>query len=221
MQRRKFLKRAGLSTALITTGGVPQLLGGLTGRRNPFTGKPRPESWVFKRHIAMHGILSQGRRTMWSTGYMQPCVRHGWEFVDRFPLDLQLGQRTVLPIPGSLIYIDDFTYAWTEQETVLGPVRVDFLQSRMMDILQAKMKLFDIELCGKPVGSIGYFEGEPDHWKRKPEPLHTNWYGGLRHGDYAFKIEDSMGFGNDAWKGVSLFIWKKKNTGRPVSGVLA
>ena len=221
MQRRKFLKQTGLSTALVTTGGLPQLFSTITGRQSPFTGKPRPEAWVLKRHLAMHGILSQGKRTMWLTDYTQPCVKHGWELVERLPLSLQLGRRAILPVPGSLIYIDESTYAWTEKETVLGPLRLDFLQSRMKDLVQQDMKLFDIEIGGNPVGSIGYYEGEPDCWQKKPEPLHTNWYAGVRQGDYAFKIEDSKGFGEAAWQSVGLAIWKKQNAINHVSGVSA
>jgi hypothetical protein len=105
-----------------------------------------------------------------------------------------------------LIFDDELTYAWGERETALGPVRIDFLMRRIPGVVE--MKQFLLELGGKPIGRIG------EHKAADDKILHTNWYCGLRQGNFAFKIIDSHDFKENAFRQARLEIWTKENVGK-------
>jgi hypothetical protein len=74
------------------------------------------------------------------------------------------------------------------------------------------MKLYDVELGGEPLGTVGFYQSKPDPLTNELINLHTNWYCGIRRGDYAFKIEDSIRPAGCSWKQASFAIWKREIT---------
>ena len=212
MQRRDFITRTGLASVLIGS-GIP--LGALCGNsppRSTIPAGPRARDWVLSHYWKMHDLLSKGRRTMWLTGFTQPCERFGWTPVDKVPLELQAGFKEVLPIPGSLIFDDVLTYTYSEKETRVGRLRVDCLERVMLE--SAKMKLFLVELDGKPLGHAGLLSEE---WAK--DDLYSNWYCGIRTGDIAYRFQDAHHFGPDACRNAHLEIWSKKGARNHEAGI--
>jgi hypothetical protein len=207
MQRRKFLKQTGLSTALITTTGLPQILGSVTGARDPFSGGPRPEEWIEKQCYEMYD-LSNGFKTNAYTGYIIPRPDTGFRLVQKFPLNLKLVGQRRYPVMASAAFDHDITYAYAERRTKVGPVRID---SQLSDTHQTiYTKVFLIELDGQAIGRAGVYKSGEDYYR------YTNWFGGVRHRDYAFVVKDSPGFDPDNYSEARLEIWEKKGAAEEV-----
>ncbi|MFO7725301.1 MAG: hypothetical protein R6V45_07090 [Oceanipulchritudo sp.] len=211
MKRRKFLKNTGFATALLPLVNPVTASGRANASSRWGTPKPRSRDWVMGHYHAMPDILRKGRKIMWLTGYTQPCLRHGWRFVDHVVLNLTLSLEEILPIPGSLICDDYLTYAWAEKETKLGRIRIDFLMRKITNLVEMKQFLF--EENGTPIGRISEYQA------KDADCLYRNWYSGLRRGDYAFTIVDSQGFEETAYKEARLEIWTKENAQRQDDGV--
>ena len=207
MQRRKFLKQTGLSTALITTVGLPPLIGRVSGSPSPFTLQPRSEEWIEKQCYAMYD-LNKGFKTNVYTGYIIPRKETGWRLVQKFPLNLQLVGQRRYPVFLSVAFDHTLTYAYTERQTKVGALRVDWLLNNTEDTIY--MKVFLIELDGQAIGRAGVYGHKGYH-------RYTNWYGGVRHGDHAYVVKDVPGFDPVNLSTARLEIWHKKGAQGEVS----
>lgn len=200
MKRRKFLKQAGLSTALLTITGLSKIPGSVPGMSNPFTGKPRPEDWVEQTRIDMYPLLREGRKTTWMTGYTIPNKQRNWKLIDSKPLNMRFVETKSRPVLGSAAFYEDVTYCFSEIQTKHGPVRVDFLGNDIEKFI--KMNLFIVELNGKPLGQNGVLLHNTLY-------LHLDWYTGIRKEQFAYLIKESKGFGTSAYKNAVFEIWER------------
>ncbi|MEX0324998.1 MAG: hypothetical protein AB3N33_02795 [Puniceicoccaceae bacterium] len=200
MKRRKFLKQAGLSSALLTTTGLPKILGSVPGINSPFTGKPRPEEWVEENRIGMFPLLREGRKTTWITGYTIPNTKRNWRRVDSKPLNMKFVETKRRPMLGSAAFDEEVTYCFSEIQTKHGPVRVDFLGNDIEPIIE--MNLFVVELKGDLLGETGVIQ-------QNATLLHLDWFNGIRKGKFAYLIKESNGFGPSAYQDAVFEIWER------------
>jgi hypothetical protein len=146
--------------------------------------------------------LADGFKTNVYTGYIIPRPETGFRLVQKFPLNLKLVGQRRYPVLASAAFDHDITYAYAERRAKVGTVRVDWLLSDTHQTIYTKM--FLIELNGQPIGRAGVYSCAKRNFH------YTNWFGGVRHEDYAFVVQDPQGFDPGAYKESRLEIWMKK-----------
>lgn len=206
MNRRNFLKRSGLTAALASTGGTLAATAPEHGTHGRTKALPRPDDWVEDERFAAWNYLNDGRVSSFLTGYNQPQVRFGWNFIDTFPLLLIPGKSGIRGSACTLAIWDRFTYAYSEHQSLVGHIRVDYLSSQY-DIGGYDTKLYRVELDGQHIGSAGELNND------NSKNLYSNWYGGIRHKDYAFRIKDGNGFGPETCTHARMEIWERLGAG--------